>query len=228
MNVAGARLNVPPVLLEVWLTLIVAEPSATGVTVSVLVSPQDVKVTELGLTVATAVLLDETDRPSVVLPVRLQPFLPSPFRGATYSCVVPFAPPSLSGMTSATASMVGSRLLEMSSAPATPTIEAAAIVAPSSTPRLRRGSSRPDRIALSLLRESLRLETPHNDLHVVRSSVAMPRTDARVSCLTLRTATSALSGCAACRHPIDTEHLTAQSHHHPGSGATRPAKLDGC
>ena len=77
LNVAGARLNVPPVLFDVWLTLIVAEPAATGATVSVFKSPQDVKVTELGLTVATAVLLDVTDRPSVLLPVRLQPFLPS-------------------------------------------------------------------------------------------------------------------------------------------------------
>ena len=78
VNVAGARSNVPLVLFDVWLTLIVAEPAATGATVSVCVSPQDVKVTELGLTVATAVLLDVTERPSVVLPVRLQPFLPSP------------------------------------------------------------------------------------------------------------------------------------------------------
>ena len=80
VNVAGARLNVPPVLLEVWLTLIVAVPWLCGVTVSVLTSPQDAKVTELGLTVAIPALLDETDRPSVVLPVRLQPGLPSPSR----------------------------------------------------------------------------------------------------------------------------------------------------
>src|SRR5687768_16222906 len=95
-KVAGARLNEPPVLFDVWLTLIVAEPTATGATVSVLTSPQDAKVTELGLTVATAVLLDETDRTSLVLPVRLQPFLPSPFTGVTDSCVVPLAPATLS------------------------------------------------------------------------------------------------------------------------------------
>ena len=40
VNVAGAKLNVPPVLLDVWLTVIDAEPTPTGVTVRVGVAPQ--------------------------------------------------------------------------------------------------------------------------------------------------------------------------------------------
>src|SRR5215211_8971155 len=40
VKVAGARLKVPPVVLDVWLTLMVAEPCATGCTVRVLVSLQ--------------------------------------------------------------------------------------------------------------------------------------------------------------------------------------------
>ncbi len=36
-----------------------------------------------GLTVATDVSLDDMETTSVVLPVRLQPFLPSPFRDTT-------------------------------------------------------------------------------------------------------------------------------------------------
>src|SRR5665811_219647 len=51
VKVTGARLNVPPVLLLVWEALIVAEPAATGVTVSNCVKLQPVKVTEEGLTV---------------------------------------------------------------------------------------------------------------------------------------------------------------------------------
>src|SRR5829696_5580984 len=139
VNVAGARLNVAPVSLEVSLKLMVAEPWATGVTVSGTMSPQDPKVTELGLTVATAVSLEATDTTRVLLPVRLQPFLPSSFLGVTASCVVPFAPPTVSGMTSAAASIEASRSLEMSSAPATPTTEATAIAAPASTPSPRCG-----------------------------------------------------------------------------------------
>src|SRR5688572_25188715 len=37
VKVAGARSNVPPVLFEAWLTLIVDEPAWSGVTVSVCV-----------------------------------------------------------------------------------------------------------------------------------------------------------------------------------------------
>jgi hypothetical protein len=110
VNVAGARLKVPPVLLDVWLALMLAEPVATGVTVRAAVSLQLVNVTEDGLTVATLGLLELTDNTNVVLPVRLQPFLPSPFRGVTASVVVPSAPPAVRGMTSAAASIEASRL----------------------------------------------------------------------------------------------------------------------
>src|SRR5450830_157876 len=116
VNVAGARLKVPPVSFDVWARLIVAEPAACGVTVSVGVAPQLAKVTVEGLTVATDVSLEDTDTTSVVEPVRLQPCLPSSFRGWTYSCVLPATPPWFNGMTSATASMDVSRLFEMSSA----------------------------------------------------------------------------------------------------------------
>ena len=57
----------------------VALPALTGVTVSVGVSPHEVNVTDDGLTVATAVSEDATLSVSTVEPVRLQPFLPSPF-----------------------------------------------------------------------------------------------------------------------------------------------------
>src|SRR5450830_1771072 len=99
VKVTGTRLNVPPVSLLVWEALIVAEPAATGVTVSTFVSPQLVKVTEEGLTVATPVLLDATVSPRVVCPVKLHPDLPSPSVGLTYSVVVPVGPPTFSGMT---------------------------------------------------------------------------------------------------------------------------------
>src|SRR6266540_13240 len=120
VNVAGARLNVPSVVLDVSLMLIVVAPWATGVTVSVFTSPQDANVSEDGLTVATAGLLEATERPSVVEPVRLQPFLPGSFVGSTYRVVAPFAPPTVSGITSATASTDASSELETSSANAAP------------------------------------------------------------------------------------------------------------
>ena len=82
-KVAGARLNVPLVLFEVWLTLIVVDPTPCGVTVMVGVSPQLENVIELGETVATPGFVDATETTSVVLPVWLQPFLPSPFVGST-------------------------------------------------------------------------------------------------------------------------------------------------
>src|SRR5450756_49413 len=122
LKVTGARLNVPSVVLLVWEALIVVEPTPTGVTVSTFVSPQLVKVTEVGLTVATPVLLDATVSPRVVCPVKLHPDLPASSVGLTYSVVVPVEPPTFSGKTSATASVVVSRLLEMSSATATPPI----------------------------------------------------------------------------------------------------------
>ena len=94
VKVAGARPKEPPVLFEVCEALIVADPCADGVTVRARTSPQEPNVTEDGLTVATDELLEEIERTSVLLPVRLQPFLPSPFRGVTYRFVVPFAPPT--------------------------------------------------------------------------------------------------------------------------------------
>jgi len=80
VKVAGATLKVPAVVFEVWVKLMVAVPTPWGVTVRALVSPQLPKVTELGLTVATAALLELTENDAVVLPVKLQPFLPSPLR----------------------------------------------------------------------------------------------------------------------------------------------------
>ena len=79
VKVAGARLKEPAVVLAVWVKLMVAEPALWGVTVRVLTSPQALNVTELGLTVATEVLLELTDAENDVLPVRLHPFLPSLF-----------------------------------------------------------------------------------------------------------------------------------------------------
>ncbi|GAA3335886.1 hypothetical protein GCM10020358_05930 [Amorphoplanes nipponensis] len=70
-------------VLAVSATLICELPGATGVTVSSLVSAQLLKVTKEGLTVATEVALETTESVSVVLPVRLQPFFPSPFTGVT-------------------------------------------------------------------------------------------------------------------------------------------------
>ena len=80
---AGARLNVPPVELEVCDKEIVADPDACGVTVIVGVLPQLLNVSEIGETVATAELLDATATTRLVEPVRLQPLLPSPFVGFT-------------------------------------------------------------------------------------------------------------------------------------------------
>ena len=89
MNVAGARLKVPPVLFDVCDSVTVADPIATGVTVSVGVTPQLVNVIEDGLTVATPALLELTATTRVADPVRLQPFLPSAFRGVTESPAEP-------------------------------------------------------------------------------------------------------------------------------------------
>ena len=65
MNVAGVRSNVPAVLLDVSESETVDEPEATGVTVTFGVAPHEVNVTELGLTVATPVLLELTATTSV-------------------------------------------------------------------------------------------------------------------------------------------------------------------
>jgi hypothetical protein len=124
-KVAGAKSKVPPVLLDVCVTVMVAEPTACGVTVRVFMSPHDVKVADVGLTVATVGVSDEMLTPSVVLPVKLQPLLPSrgvPLLpvGFTYNVVVPFGPPTLRGMISAVESIVVSKLLLMSSAKASP------------------------------------------------------------------------------------------------------------
>jgi hypothetical protein len=123
VNVTGATSNDPAVVFEVSVALIVVEPAATGATVTI--GPvadvaQFVKVTLDGLTVATSVSLDESEIVAVVLPVRLQPFLPSSFCGTMYSRVVPFAPPTVSGIVSATASAEPSKLLEIPSANAPP------------------------------------------------------------------------------------------------------------
>lgn len=58
-------------------------PTPWGVTVRAGLALQLSKVTLLGLTVATAVSLEFTAATSVVEPVRLQPFLPSPFLAIT-------------------------------------------------------------------------------------------------------------------------------------------------
>jgi hypothetical protein len=84
-NAAGRRLNVPPVLLEVWLSVMAADPTPCGVTVMVGVAPQDVKVIDVGDTVATAELDEFTATTRVVWPVRLQPFFPSSPKGSTRS-----------------------------------------------------------------------------------------------------------------------------------------------
>jgi hypothetical protein len=88
-KVAGARLNVPPLVFVPPVSEMVAVPAPTAVTVRTFVSPQAVNVTVLGETVATEVLFELTEAVNVVLPVRLQPFLPSPFVGSIYSVVVP-------------------------------------------------------------------------------------------------------------------------------------------
>jgi hypothetical protein len=125
VNVTGVMLNDPVVVLEVSVALIVAEPAATGVTVTT--GPVDdvtqlVKVTLDGFTVATPGSLDESEIVAVVLPVRLQPGLPSPPSGTMYSRVVPLAAPAVSGIVSATASAELSKLLEIPSANAAPAI----------------------------------------------------------------------------------------------------------
>ena len=131
VNVAVVKSNEAPVLFETCATVIVADPTESGVTVSVFVSPHDVKVA-VGetLTVATAVLFEETETVSVVDAVRLQPFLPSPFLGVTVSVVVPFGPPALSGMTSAVASTEASSVLPMSSNVGPGTLGPTALVGP--------------------------------------------------------------------------------------------------
>jgi hypothetical protein len=143
VNVAGVRLNVPPVSFEVCDTEIVADPTPCGVTVNVLTSPQLVNVRVLGLTVATPAFDDATERPNALDPVRLHPFLPSPLRGTTASCVVPADPPSASGISSAAASVVASRLLVMSSAYATDASATNALNAPANNDRRPRRVIRP-------------------------------------------------------------------------------------
>ena len=82
VNVTGARLKVAPVLFEVWVALTSRSSLAMG-SDGQYRSPHDVNVTDDGLTVATAVSLDDMERTSVLLPVRLQPCLPSPFVAST-------------------------------------------------------------------------------------------------------------------------------------------------
>src|SRR6185503_6093604 len=79
------------------------------------VSPQLPNVMLLGLTVATAGALDEVDTTRVSAAWKLHPFSTS-LRGWTKRPTVPFAPPAVSEMLSAVASMLESRLFEMSSA----------------------------------------------------------------------------------------------------------------
>jgi hypothetical protein len=73
-------------VFPVSVALIVALPALTGVTVRLgpfVEFTQLVNVMLEGLTVATDVLLDASEIEAVVLPVKLQPFLPSPFVGST-------------------------------------------------------------------------------------------------------------------------------------------------
>jgi hypothetical protein len=111
-------LKVPPVLLLIWLSVIVEEPALSGMTVTVGTSPQLENVMLAGEAVATEGLLEFTLTTSVVDPVRLQPFLPSPFCVMTRNVVVPLGPPAVSAMLSEAASTVASRLFAMSSATA--------------------------------------------------------------------------------------------------------------
>ncbi len=114
VNVTGARSNLPPVSLLTWVAEIVTGvlPVAfSPVTLRSFTSPQLVKMTSAGLTVARSVLLDLSASLSVVLPVRLQPFFPSSLVVSTLSCVVPAAPPAVSDMASAVASIEGSSVL---------------------------------------------------------------------------------------------------------------------
>ncbi|GAA1991928.1 hypothetical protein GCM10009817_37580 [Terrabacter lapilli] len=60
VNVAGSRSMVWPVVFPVWDRVMEVVPAASGLTVSVFTSPQELKVTELGLTVATLVLEELT------------------------------------------------------------------------------------------------------------------------------------------------------------------------
>jgi hypothetical protein len=118
VKLAGAKLNEPPVVLETSVSEIVALPAATGVTLTVTTSPQLVQVIDAGETMATLELLLLRDVTNVVAPVKLQPFLPSPFLGVTPSSVVPGDPPTVRFITSSVASILGSRSLETSSAKA--------------------------------------------------------------------------------------------------------------
>ncbi len=111
VNAAGARLKVPPVSLLTCVAVMLADPAPTGVMVSRCVSPHEVNVVVAGETVATAGVLDTRFNFRVVDPVRLQPFFPSPLVVSTASTVLPLAPPTFRGMTSAVESMVPSRLL---------------------------------------------------------------------------------------------------------------------
>src|SRR5215207_6190966 len=81
VNVAGVSKNDPPVLFDVSAMVIVVLPAATGVMVTVLVSPHDVNVAVAGATVAIVGSLEVIEKLAVVPPVRLQPFLPSLLRG---------------------------------------------------------------------------------------------------------------------------------------------------
>ncbi|WP_323097568.1 hypothetical protein [Intrasporangium sp. YIM S08009] len=92
-------------------------PSATGVTVTGFTSPQLVKVTEEGETVATLVFDDLTVAENVDWPVRSQPDLPSLFVTQT-SVVLPVGPPMFSGMASTVESTVASMVFAIPSASA--------------------------------------------------------------------------------------------------------------
>jgi hypothetical protein len=111
VKVAGARLKVPPVSLDVWLSEIVVVPGAPDVTVRDFTSPHDPKVTLLGLAVATAGLEDRTPTTRVEDALKLQPFFTSPLVGSTLRVVEPIAPPEVRVIVSAAASMDASTVL---------------------------------------------------------------------------------------------------------------------
>src|SRR5687768_8506440 len=116
-KVVGSGLFFAPssVVFAVSVSVMVAEPAIPGVTVRVFTSPHDVNVTEDGETAATPLLLELMEKVTIDDPVRLQPFLPSPFVGTTPSWVVRLEPPALRDMISAAASTVISSPLEISS-----------------------------------------------------------------------------------------------------------------
>ena len=82
-KVAGASSKVPLVVFAVWVKFTFAVPGIPGVTVSCSTELQLKKLTMEGVTVAALGSLEATVKETCVVPVMLQPFLPSPFAGVT-------------------------------------------------------------------------------------------------------------------------------------------------